>query len=245
MRSGEVSKEIEVLIRLQEIDNRIRQLAKQIETADVRRQNLEQEFEKQAIEIRKVQQTNRQANEERLKLEAKIAEVNSHLQRAERNLRNAHNQKEYEAAVREVDSLRKQLSNLETQMLEKIETIEQTESILKERAEEIETFESKRKAALEEFEIQLEKDKAEIEIKKRERDELFSKLTSRTAEIYIRLIHRSRDGIAVAKVVQESCSACFMKIRPQIIVELKRAEKIVTCESCARILYITSVEVTA
>ncbi|MCS6874366.1 MAG: C4-type zinc ribbon domain-containing protein [Acidobacteriota bacterium] len=240
-----MSREIDILIRLQEVDNRIRQLTKQIETANIRRENLEQEFEKQATEIRKIQQTHKQANAERLKLEAKMAEVQSHIKRAERNLRNSHNQKEYEAAVREMDSLRKQLSGIETEMLEKIEIIEETEKILKERAEEIEAFEGKKSAALEEFELQLEKDKNELEIKKREKEELISKLTRGTAEVYLRLVNRSKDGIAVAKVVGESCSACFMRVRPQMIVELKRAEKIITCESCTRILYIASVEITA
>ena len=49
---------------------------------------------------------------------------------------------------------------------------------------------------------------------------------------------RSRDGIAVAEVKNGSCSACFMKLRPQVLVELKLGGEIITCESCTRILYI-------
>lgn len=240
-----MSKEIDILIKLQEVDNRIRQLTRNIETADTRRKNLEQEFEKQASEIRKIQQENKQANADRLKLEAKIAEVNQHLQRAERNLRNAHNQKEYEAAMREADALRKQLSNLETEMIQVLEKVEETDRILKERAEEIETFENKRRAALDEFDKILEQEKSELQAIRVNREELFSSLTRQTAAIYSRLIRGSRDGIAVAKVVNESCSCCFMKIRPQVILELRKAEKIITCESCTRILYISSVEATA
>ena len=49
---------------------------------------------------------------------------------------------------------------------------------------------------------------------------------------------RSRDGIAVAEVVNGSCSACFMSLRPQMQLEIKTNDKIITCESCARILYV-------
>ena len=51
---------------------------------------------------------------------------------------------------------------------------------------------------------------------------------------------RSRDGIAVAEVVNGSCSACFMSLRPQMSLEVKRGDAIITCESCTRILYIAS-----
>jgi predicted nucleic acid-binding Zn-ribbon protein len=51
---------------------------------------------------------------------------------------------------------------------------------------------------------------------------------------------RSRDGIAVAEVKNGACSACFMSLRPQMLVELKTTDKMITCESCTRILYIES-----
>ncbi|HXG83792.1 MAG TPA: C4-type zinc ribbon domain-containing protein, partial [Pyrinomonadaceae bacterium] len=56
---------------------------------------------------------------------------------------------------------------------------------------------------------------------------------------------RSRDGIAVAEVIKGSCSACFMKLRPQMQVELKTSDRIITCESCTRILYINAPETKA
>jgi len=238
-----VSEELDILIKLQEIDNKIRQLRANINSAEERRKKIEEEFEKQAFEIRQIQQANKQASSNRLKLEAKIAEVTSHLQRAERNLRNAHNQKEYEAAMREADVLRKQLSGLETEMLEKIEKIEETERVLKQRAEEIASLETKRRSALDEFEASLEKDQLELKAISKKREELFSRLTPLTAQIYETLVGRT--GVAVVKVLNDSCSYCFMTIRPQVIVELRRGEKIVTCESCTRILYIASVEATA
>ena len=67
---------------------------------------------------------------------------------------------------------------------------------------------------------------------------MFATLPERLAAVYNRLAQRSRDGIAVAEVVNGSCSACFMALRPQMLVEVKKGEQIVTCESCTRILYV-------
>jgi predicted nucleic acid-binding Zn-ribbon protein len=60
------------------------------------------------------------------------------------------------------------------------------------------------------------------------------------AAVYNRLAQRSRDGIAVAEVVNGSCSACNMSLRPQMNVEVKKGNEIITCENCSRILYIAN-----
>ncbi len=74
---------------------------------------------------------------------------------------------------------------------------------------------------------------------KEKRAEVFDTLPAQLAAVYNRLVQRSRDGIAVAEVVSGSCSACNMALRPQMLLEVKRMNDIVTCESCTRILYVT------
>ena len=80
-------------------------------------------------------------------------------------------------------------------------------------------------------------DKAEYERDTSGREAVFSTLPPQLASVYNRLAQRSRDGIAVAEVVNGSCSACFMALRPQMLVEVRRGGQIITCESCTRILY--------
>jgi len=46
-----------------------------------------------------------------------------------------------------------------------------------------------------------------------------------------------RKGIAVAEVVAGRCSLCNIVLRLQFIQDLKKAEDIMVCESCQRILY--------
>jgi hypothetical protein len=63
--------------------------------------------------------------------------------------------------------------------------------------------------------------------------------------VYDRLAQRSRDGIAVAEVVNGSCSACYMSLRPQAYLNVKRGDEISLCENCARILYVPKREAEA
>lgn len=232
--------ELAKLVELQITDTKIRKLKNAINSADKRRAEIEQEFEKHASSIREVQNRAEAAKAEKAKLETQIADDKGKLERANRNLKNAQNQKEYEAAMREIDVLQKDISALETQVLEKLEAVEEVEKELAERKDEIESLEGNREKALSEFEAQLTQDQADFKVEQGNRDKVFPTLPKNLAAVYDRMAQRSRDGIAVAEVKNGSCSACFMKLRPQVVVELKMSDKIITCESCARILYIVA-----
>jgi len=232
-----VKAELEKLVSLQITDTNIRRLKHLLDSAEKRRADLEQEFEKHAFSIREIQDRRDRLHSERAELEKHIAENKTYLERADRNLKHAQNQKEYETAMRETDALQKQIGTYETQVIEKLAAVEEVEKELSERADEINTLDSKRDAALAEFEAQMEKNRAELTGAESGRDDVFKTLPTNLAVVYNRLAQRSRDGIAVAEVVNGSCSACFMALRPQMLMEVRRGEQIVTCESCSRILY--------
>lgn len=235
-----MNSELQKLIALQKTDTNIRRLKTAIETAEQRRANIEQEFEQHASSIREIQGRRDKSQAGRADLERQIAENKTYLDRADRNLKGSQNQKEYETAMRETDALQKQISGLETQVLERMTEVEEVEKVLAERSEEIDSLESNREKAITAFEKELNADKKELEKELKSRHEVFTTLPAQMASVYNRLAQRSRDGIAVAEVVSGSCSACFMKLRPQMQVELKTTDRIMTCENCTRILYVTT-----
>ena len=234
--------ELEKLIELQITDTNIRRLKKSIETADERRASIEQEFEQHAFSIREIQANRDRLHAERADLEKHIAENKTYLERADRNLKHAQNQKEYETAMRETDALQKQITAFETQIIEKMTGVEEVEKELESRAEEISSLDAKRDEALSAFDRQLATEREELDIELKRRNDVFVTLPTQLAAVYNRLAQRSRDGIAVAEVVNGSCSACFMSLRPQMQVEVKRGDQIITCDSCSRILYIPASE---
>jgi predicted nucleic acid-binding Zn-ribbon protein len=147
--------------------------------------------------------------------------------------------------MRETDALQKQISTFETQIVEILEELEGVEKELVERAEEIASLDSKRDAVLAEFDAALAKDKAEFDAETKHRAVAFATLPDRLGSVYDRLAQRSRDGIAVAEVLGGACSACYMHLRPQVQVNVKKGDEIITCESCTRILYMPKREAEA
>ncbi|MEO7540210.1 MAG: C4-type zinc ribbon domain-containing protein [Pyrinomonadaceae bacterium] len=237
--------ELDKLIELQKTDTNLRRLKRSLETANERRASIEQEFEQHAFSIRQIQSRRDELNIKRVDLEKQIAENKTYLERADRNLKHAQNQKEYETAMRETDALQKQITAFETQVVEIMEEVEGVEKELEERAEEISTLDGKRDAALAEFDKALGKEKKEFDAETKHRQTAFVTLPARLASVYDRLAQRSRDGIAVAEVIGGACSACYMHLRPQVQLNVKKGDEIITCESCTRILYMPKREAEA
>ncbi len=231
--------ELDKLIDLQKTDTNLRRLKRLLETAETRRAEIEQQFEQHASSIREIQNKRDSLNASRADLERQIAESKTYLERADRNLKHAQNQKEYETAMRDIDTGQKQIAAFETQIVEIMDELEGVQKELEDRAEEINTLDAKRDAALADFDTALATDKAEFEKDTAKRAEAFATLPARLASVYDRLAQRSRDGIAVAEVINGSCSACFISLRPQVQLNVKKGDEIITCENCTRIMYIS------
>ena len=232
--------DLDKLIELQQTDTNLRRLKKSLETAETRRAEIEQEFEQHAFSIREIQGKRDTLQAKRADLERQIAENKTYLERADRNLKHAQNQKEYETAMRETDALQKQITALETQIVEIMVEVEGVEKELEERAEEINTLDGKRDAALAGFDGVMVTDKTAFDKETKHRATAFATLPPRLATVYDRLSQRSRDGIAVAEVINGSCSACYVLLRPQVQVNVKKGDEIITCENCTRILFVRS-----
>ena len=229
--------ELQQLIALQNLDSTIRKLEKDQEAIPERRAEIEREFDQRAFEIRALENRRDEAKHTRARLENEVVEQRGRAERAERNLMSSKKQDEYTAAIREADAARKQISALETQILEQLESLDQAAAALNERAEEIASLNSDRDARLKAFDDESGSIGERLATARKERDEVFANLPKAMSGMYARIKARIRDGVAVAEARNRSCTACFMSLRPQVMAEIRRGEEVLTCDNCGRILY--------
>ncbi|MCH7619489.1 MAG: hypothetical protein IH880_06940, partial [Candidatus Marinimicrobia bacterium] len=45
-----------------------------------------------------------------------------------------------------------------------------------------------------------------------------------------------KNGRAVVPVIRGACGGCFHSLPPQLVVEVKKMERIINCEACGRVL---------
>ena len=234
--------ELQKLIALQNLDTTIRKLEKDQKATPERRAEIEREFDQRAFEIRALENRRDEAKHTRARLENEVVDQRGRAERAERNLMSSKKPDEYTAAIREADAARKQISALETQILEQMEQLEQAESSLNERAAEIASLNSDREAKLKAFDEETGTIGDRLATARKEREEVFAGLPKPLSALYARIGARIRDGVAVAEARNRSCSACFMSLRPQMMAEIRRGDEIITCDNCGRILYVAPPE---
>ena len=84
--------------------------------------------------------------------------------------------------------------------------------------------------------VELDKFQLELNAKLNERENLSQNIDSKLLEVYER-IRKGKGGIAIVKIEDGTCGACYMTIRPQLLIEVKDNDNFVQCESCSRILH--------
>jgi predicted nucleic acid-binding Zn-ribbon protein len=194
-------------------------------------------YDQRAFEIRALENRRDEARHTRARLEAEISDQRTRAERADRNLMSSKRQEEYTAAIREADAARKQISALETQILEQMELLEQAEALLTERADEIASLNSDREARLKTFDDETGVRAEKLAADRKTRNELVAALPKAMSQLYTRISARIRDGVAVAQARNGACMACFMALRPQAMAQVRRGDEIITCDNCNRILY--------
>jgi hypothetical protein len=239
-----VKAELTQLIALQHLDNSIRRLKAELEAIPERRAEIEKEFEQRASEFLALEQRRDTARTERVRLETELAETRTKAEHADRALMAATNEKEYTAAIREGDAARKHSSELETKILEQMEAFDGAEREIGERSSDVERLRAERDAQLAALEQQTAAQARQIEAQEQERARVFAALPKPLSALYDRIRTRLRDGVAVAEARDGSCTACHMKLRPQVMAQIRRGDEIITCDNCARILYYVPAQAT-
>ncbi|RKZ25985.1 hypothetical protein DRQ20_03990 [bacterium] len=107
------------------------------------------------------------------------------------------------------------------------EVAEETKALIEEKKR----MENEKKKLEEEFSTLDEK----IMLKKDERKRASSRLDPKLLATYERLIV-SRGGLAVVVIEEAMCGGCFATRPPQYFQEIRKGERIYTCEYCGRIL---------
>jgi hypothetical protein len=168
------------------------------------------------------------------RLENEIAENNTELKKDEENLYNVHNNKEYDALTKQINTRK--------------EKVNQNKSIIADLSEKKEKVEERRDKYQTELNEAIEKrDSAkgslEAKIAETEKEEkaLFKKrkaaekgLLAQQTRLYTNI--RRTKKMAVALMVRQACSGCNSIIPLQKQTEIRNHKKLIVCETCGRII---------
>ncbi len=150
------------------------------------------------------------------------------------------NQREYAAALKEIDVVKMRIGENEEAVLKAMEESTTLGTDLEARAEHIAAEREAVGRELAEVEAGVNAAKATIARLEGERAKIEAELPPALVQS-IRRIEEGRRGVFLAEVDREMCAACHVRVRPQVYQEIRQASKIHACGSCKRFLYHKSV----
>ena len=143
---------------------------------------------------------------------------------------------EYQAHLFEIQVATKKKGEIEEQILVLMDDVEQQQQAVKETTAIVSDAEARfeqKKAELEALNQKLGKELAELDEKQRD---LAKTIEKSLLDRYHKL-KSTRKDLALASIKNGTCSGCRLQLPPQLVAEVKRADALLTCNFCHRILY--------
>jgi uncharacterized protein len=231
-----VNPDLRNLVALQDLELSIASLQKQISETPKQIQSFENELQRLHSEFQTRSAHMKELANHRRLLEGQVDTTKAKLSKLKDQLMAVKTNKEYTAMLHEIQMAEEQIRGEEDKILEIMEEMETKENSIKGAEQEL----NKKSAELQncvkkttESVPQLESELARL------REEKTHKESQVGAELLTRYrrIADARKGIALAEAKDELCSACHVRIRPQMYADLIRTETIQACDSCSRILF--------
>ena len=144
--------------------------------------------------------------------------------------------KEYSAIQLEIQNTKIELAENEEKILVKMLDEDSFKKTILEKQNEVKETEMMLDNKKKECNAELDKLQLELDAKLNEREVFLKNIDSKLLEVYER-IRKSKGGIAIVEIKDGTCGACYMTIRPQLLIEVKDNDNFVQCESCSRILH--------
>jgi predicted nucleic acid-binding Zn-ribbon protein len=228
--------EFEKLINLQKLDKEIADVSLFLENIPSKTEEINKKIETSSQIVTLAKEKMTQNQKKRRDLEATVKDIKEQISKYNRQLNEVKTNREYSILLKEIEEAKQKDNDMEEEIISEMLSADEIEDEIKtasQKYSEAEEKFSKEKDVLQQEEKKFEAKRDKLNQRK---EKLVPKIPSDQVSLYLK-IYKRNSGIALSPVKEEFCSLCHLRIRPQVINELKGKEKIILCENCGRILY--------
>ena len=225
------------LVALQDVEQRIAGLQKQISEIPAKIQNLHEE-------LRHLKQTHEQRVAHSLEIakkrrafEGEVDMLRSKLSKLKDQLMTVKTNKEYTAMLHEIQGAETQIRGEEDKILEFMEEGEQLDKELKSVKKDLDRRCSEIQGSIQALE-QSVPDLESQAVRLQQQKQAMECVVEAELLARYRRIADARKGMGLAEAKDELCTACHVRIRPQVYADLRQTDNVHVCDSCSRILYL-------
>jgi uncharacterized protein len=224
------------IIQLQTLDSEIQAATLVLEGIPRLIQDIDKKIQAGSKSVAEAKDRMAQNQKNRRDQETEVKDVKSQIGKYKRQLSEVKTNKEYTSFLREIEDFQRKVDAVEeaiiAEMLAADDIEEEIKAAVLKQGQEEENLRGEKQA--------LDEKAAEMEAKRtklfEERQALLPRIPPDQMRLY-ESIFLKKGGTALSAIKDDFCAMCHMRIRPQMLNEIRDEIKIIVCENCGRILY--------
>ncbi len=228
--------DLEQLLKLQVIDYDLGELERSKEYLPDMMENLHKEINEARERLEAATTQLEDVRIKRKNLELEVSAKEAELEKYQKQMMTIKTNKEYDALVAQIDAVKAVISEKETELLQAMERITELEAMIPELEGQLQQIEGNGTKQLKILQEKIDTIGDKVSSKEAERAAITSTIPRETLMLYER-VRRGKGGAVVVVIRKRSCSACHNTITPQRVQEIRRGDRVHTCDACGRLLY--------
>ncbi len=238
MAAVDIHEQLKTLIELQAIDKQLYDVRRAREAKPVRIAQLRAAHEAQTQQVKAAEAELKTLQLKRAGMEGDLAAKEGGVKKLQMQLYQVKTNRDYTTLQHEIAGVKADNSVLEEEILTVMEKLDQQQSVVAAARETLKAEAAKLQQAIAVIEREMGELDASIATFQTQRQVMTPRVDPKTLSRYERILDKKEGlGLVPVNVRQEACAGCHMNIPPQTINEIRLKERLIACESCARLLY--------
>lgn len=230
-----LNEQLRLLRDLQDVDLQLKAIEADKERYPMEMKNLDEKLASEKEMSKKKKERIELLEKERRQKEGDLELEQERIKRAQSKLYDIKTNKEYQALLTEIETLKEVDSQREIEILEIMDEIDELKKEYGGVEKALLEMEERIGAEKRQLEESLGKADGALATKKRKRTMITKKLSPELMGLYRTLKEKRRTAVVPTRF--GACQGCNVRIPPQMFNEVQRNEAIIVCPSCNRILY--------
>jgi predicted nucleic acid-binding Zn-ribbon protein len=231
--------DFDLIIELQRLDTEIHNASLVLEGIPRLAQDVDKKIQATTKLVADAKDKMSQNQKKRRDLENEVKDLKVQGGKYKRQLNEVKTNKEYTALLHEIEESQHRVDTIEeaiiAEMLAADDVEEEIKAALHRQGQEEEVL-KKERSVLDE---KLKETEARFNALSKEREALLPRIPREQLRLY-EAIFQKKGGTALSPVTGDFCAMCHMRVRPQMLNEIRDKAKVILCEACGRILYWTA-----
>lgn len=227
---------LELLLELSRIDTEIQDLAAEHERLPESIGELEKERHRARADLEASESRFEELTKKRKHMERELEDLQTKLSDLTAKRLAIKTNEEYAALSHEITFVGREVEEKEDAILGILEEQENASSELTGLRERAADTERDLDGRIVELREELKRLDDALAVKRDERLRVATRVDKTALERYERIL-ASKGDTALANCSDGACSGCYMTLPPQTVIEVKRADRMMECQSCGRILF--------